>query len=301
MEAAKRIFSITDEQPKIDILEHQAGKIIADSEKMKGEIEFKDVWFRYPTRKENWILRGISFKINSKENVGLVGESGSGKSTITQLIYRFYDPQFGKITIDGIDIKDYDVQSLRKCFGLVQQEPLLFNYSIRDNILYAKTDATDDEVREAAQVANAVEFIATLRVDPDEKEQKEMLQPSHSNAFSTLPEGYNLSCGAKGSKLSGGQKQRIAIARAIIRQPKILMLDEATSALDEESQKKVQEALERIMVGRTSIIIAHRLTTIQKCDRLLVLDQGKVSEEGTFSDLRSRGGHFAQISNDLKN
>ena len=300
LEAAKKIFAIIDEPSKIDVSEDRPGKIEANPRTMKGEIEFRNVWFRYPTRADNWVLRGINFTIKAKETVGLVGESGSGKSTITQLIYRFYDPQFGDIFIDGVNIKDFDIHSLRACFGLVQQEPLLFNYSIRDNILYAKPSATDDEVKRAAEVANAVEFIDTLQIDQTDKDQLNMLKPAHSNDFTTLPQGYNVACGTKGGKLSGGQKQRIAIARAIIREPAILMLDEATSALDEHSQKRVQEALERIMQDRTSLIIAHRLTTIEKCDRLLVLENGKVSEEGTFSDLRNKGGIFTQISSDLK-
>ena len=304
--AALRIYSIIDEESSLDPLASNPDEVIADSSSFKGDIEFRDVWFRYPTRRDQWVLKGASFKIKANSIVGLAGESGCGKSTIIQLLYRFYEPQFGNIYVDGVDIRDFNVVSLRKQFGLVQQEPILFNYSIKENIAYAKVDATAQEIMNAAEVANATEFIETIKEsqNKDNKDDEPMTFFNHQNTIfesDSLPEGYNSSCGVKGGKLSGGQKQRIAIARAIIRQPQVLMLDEATSALDEDSQNKVQVALDRIMGDRTSIVIAHRLTTIQKCDNIIVLRKGKVEEQGTFKELISKkGGYFAQISSDLE-
>ena len=302
IEAAWKIYDIIDEPSSIDPFEVNRREIIADNTNIKGEIEFKNVWFRYPTRKDQWILKGLSMKIHRNECVGLVGQSGGGKSTIIQLIYRFYEPQRGEIFVDGVNIKNYNIKSLRAQFGLVQQEPVLFNYTVRENICYAKEDASIKEILSAAQIANAAKFIEDAE---EEKEQKQFpdsaMEPlRNEQGYEGLPNGYNTMCGVKGSKFSGGQKQRIAVARAIITQPQILMLDEATSALDEESQRKVQEALDNVMKNRTSIIIAHRLTTIKKWDRLIVLDQGVVCEEGTFDELVRRGGQFAHISSDMQ-
>ena len=306
IEAATKIYNIIDEASYIDPFKQDSNERIATKQTIRGEIEFRDVWFRYPTRKDNWILKGLSLKIYPNECVGLVGQSGGGKSTIIQLIYRFYDPQKGKIFIDGHDIKEYNIRSLRAQFGLVQQEPVLFNYSVRDNISYAKEHATSKEIQEAAAVANASEFIEDIENEENETQFPEsamapLRESDYSDySYQELPSGYYTLCGVKGSKFSGGQKQRIAVARAIISKPSLLMLDEATSALDEESQKKVQEALDNIMKETTSIVIAHRLTTIQKCDRLIVLDQGVVSEEGTYDELLRAGGQFAHISNDMQ-
>lgn len=189
---------------------------------------------------------------------------------------------------------------------MVQQEPVLFNYSVRENISYAKPHATAKEITDAAEIANAAEFIN--EIDPDKEEETQFpqsaMEPLRGNSIGEgmeeLPKGYATMCGVKGGKFSGGQKQRIAVARAIISKPKLLMLDEATSALDEESQRKVQEALDNVMKKRTSIVIAHRLTTIKKCDRLIVLDQGMVSETGSYDELVRAGGQFAHISSDMQ-
>ena len=268
-EAALRIYSIIDQESELDPLASSPDEVLADSSTFRGDIEFKDVWFRYPTRRDQWVLQGASFEIKANTIVGIAGESGCGKSTIIQLLYRFYEPQFGNIYVDGVDIRNYNIATLRKQFGLVQQEPILFNYSIKENIAYAKGDASADEITYAAEIANATEFIDKVK-EVQGKENKDgepmALFNFENSVFETdiMLVGYNSSCGVKGGKLSGGQKQRIAIARAIIREPQVLMLDEATSALDEESQNKVQSALDNVMEDRTSIVIAHRLTTIQK-------------------------------------
>ncbi|CAI2366845.1 unnamed protein product [Moneuplotes crassus] len=313
VEAATKIYNIIDEPSLIDPFQLNTDEIIATKQNIKGCIEFKDVWFRYPTRTDNWILKGLNMTISPNECVGLVGQSGGGKSTIIQLLYRFYDPQKGQILIDGHDIKEYNIRSLRAQFGLVQQEPVLFNYSVRENISYAKEHATSKEIKDAAIVANAHDFIQEIDHDDEltqgSKEESKFpnsaMQPLRGCDYTDdtcddLPSGYNTLCGVKGSKFSGGQKQRIAVARAIITQPQLLMLDEATSALDEESQKKVQDALDNVMKETTSIVIAHRLTTIRKCDRLIVLDQGVLSEEGSYDELMRAGGQFAQISSDMQ-
>jgi len=197
--------------------------------------------------------------------MAIVGQRGSGKSTIVGLIERFYDPLKGTVRIDGRDIKTFNLRSLRKHIALVGQEPILFAGSIRDNILYGKDNATEAEMIEAAKAANAHGYI------------------------SALEQGYETNCGDRGAQLSGGQKQRVAIARAIIKNPRILLLDEATSALDSQSEQIVQEALDRIMVGRTSIVVAHRLTTIQNADSIAVIQDGTVIEQGTHSYLMSKG------------
>jgi len=301
-QAAIRIYNIIDEESELDPQLENEGEVIANSGEFKGNIEFRDVWFRYPTRRDHWVLKGLNLKIGMNQTVGLAGESGCGKSTIIQLLYRFYEPQFGHIFIDGINIKDYNVASLRRQYGLVQQEPILFNYSVRENIAYAKVNATNQEILDAAEIANATEFISTLQAHTNEDEKPMNIFDEEENATEDpiqLPPGYLVSCGVKGGKLSGGQKQRIAIARAIVRKPQVLMLDEATSALDEDSQNKVQVALDRIMKDRTTIVIAHRLTTIQKCDKIFVLRYGKVEEEGTFAELMKKKGYFAQISSDF--
>lgn len=222
--------------------------------------------------------------IEPNESVALVGESGSGKSTIVQLLYRFYEPHFGQILIDGVDIKSYDLKSLRRMYGIVQQEPALFHESVRYNIAYSADDGDEDERRviECSDAANATEFVKDL-------------QPDGKHNSGDLMQGLEYNCGVKGGSLSGGQKQRIAIARAIYKNPKILMLDEATSALDERSQHKVQEALDSLMENQTSIVIAHRLSTIENVKRLIVISEGHVVEEGTFHELKNKNGHFADI------
>ncbi|MFT4664387.1 MAG: ATP-binding cassette subfamily B protein [Polaribacter sp.] len=229
--------------------------------KIKGDIRFQNVEFTYPTRTDRPILTGIDLDIPSGRKVALVGPSGAGKSTIIQLLLQFYKIQGGNITVDGKSIYDYNLRDLRNCMSLVPQEVILFGGTIRENILYGKEDATDEEVIEAAKQSNSWEFIRTF------------------------PETLDTLVGERGVKLSGGQRQRIAIARAILKNPAILLLDEATSSLDAESEKLVQEALDTLMEGRTSIIIAHRLATIREVDTIFVLDQGQIVEQGTHDEL----------------
>ncbi|CAH8349306.1 unnamed protein product [Eruca vesicaria subsp. sativa] len=246
-------------------------------EKIKGQIRFDNVDFAYPTRPNVVIFKDFSFEIEEGKSTAIVGPSGSGKSTIISLIERFYDPLKGSVRIDGRDLKSYHLRSLRQHIALVSQEPVLFAGTIRENIMYGGVSENIDEseIIEAAKAANAHEFITSL-----------------SN-------GYDTSCGDRGVQLSGGQKQRIAIARAVLKNPSVLLLDEATSALDSQSERVVQDALERVMVGRTSVVIAHRLSTIQNCNTIAVLDKGKVVECGDHSSLLAKGptgAYFSLIS-----
>jgi ABC transporter fused permease/ATP-binding protein len=228
---------------------------------VKGNIAYNNINFEYPTRADMRVLNNISFTINEGEKIALVGPSGAGKSTIVQLLLRYYNIQKGEILVDGKNITSFHYHELRKNIGIVPQEVLLFGGTIKENILYGKINATDDEVKEAARRANALQFIETF------------------------PEQFDTVVGERGVKLSGGQKQRIAIARAILKDPKILLLDEATSSLDAESEMLVQEALDELMKNRTTIIIAHRLSTIRKADRILVIDKGEIVEEGNHEKL----------------
>ena len=230
-------------------------------ESCKGNVEFKGVSFTYPTRTDVPVLKNISFHVNKGKQIALVGPSGAGKSTITALLFRFYDAVSGEILIDGKNIRDFDLFELRSNMAIVPQEVLLFGGTIRENIEYGKPGATEKEILEAAKKANAMEFI---------------------NIF---PEGLETLVGERGVQLSGGQRQRIAIARAILKDPAILILDEATSSLDSESERLVQEALQKLMKGRTSIVIAHRLSTIHTADKIIVIDKGEVKESGTHDEL----------------
>ncbi|MEL7424883.1 MAG: ABC transporter transmembrane domain-containing protein [Bacteroidota bacterium] len=255
--ATERIFEILEEESEVIPETTQSQETLA----IEGNIHYKDVHFSYPTRPDVEVLKGIELEISAGSKVALVGASGSGKSTIVALLQRFYTLDSGEITVDGQPIANYPLTTYRKNIGIVPQEVLLFGGTIRENISYGKPGATDEEIVTAAQQANAWEFI---------------------QAF---PEGLDTIVGERGVKLSGGQRQRVAIARAILKDPVILLLDEATSSLDAESERLVQSALDRLMEGRTSIIIAHRLSTIRAVDRIYVLDQGKVVEEGTHSEL----------------
>ncbi|MFN0212693.1 MAG: ABC transporter ATP-binding protein [Saprospiraceae bacterium] len=242
--------------------ERKRGSVPA--ERFKGNISFQNIQFSYPTRPDVPVLSGVSLDIPAGKKVAVVGQSGAGKSTIMQLILQFHFPVAGKIQMDGRDIFDYELESYRHNFAIVPQEVILFGGTIRENILYGKPDATETEIIEAAKQANTWDFI------------------------SIFPDGLDTIVGERGIKLSGGQRQRIAIARAILRNPSILLLDEATSSLDAESEKVVQEALHRLMVGRTSIIIAHRLATIREVDCIYVLEHGRILEQGTHEQLSAK-------------
>ncbi|MTI41067.1 ABC transporter ATP-binding protein [Fulvivirga lutimaris] len=254
--ASERVLEIIDEH-KEDINE------LAHKSKLKGEISFNNVIFSYPTRKEITVLKNINFKIEAGQKVALVGQSGAGKSTIIQLLSRFYDVSEGEIQMDGKALADYDLSLLRQNIGMVPQEVMLFGGTIKENIAYGKPNATDEEINEAARKANAFEFIEKF------------------------PEKMETIVGERGVKLSGGQRQRVAIARAILKDPAILVLDEATSSLDAESEHLVQQALDQLMTGRTTIMIAHRLATIRKADKIFVLKEGEIVEQGSHEELSS--------------
>ncbi|WNO06684.1 ABC transporter ATP-binding protein [Rhodoferax mekongensis] len=261
--AAKRIFDILDH---VSSVPEPVNPVPMD--KVKGSIEVRDVGFRYGNREVN---RGINLKIAPGEMVGLVGHSGSGKSTLVNLICRFYDVSEGAILVDGVDIRSYAISDYRQNIGLVLQEPFLFFGTIADNIAYGKPDATRAEIIAAARAAHAHEFI--LR----------------------LPQGYDSMVGERGQGLSGGERQRISIARALLIDPRILILDEATSSVDSETEKEIQKALENLVQGRTTIAIAHRLSTLHRADRLVVLDRGKVVEEGTHDALMASVGAYFNL------
>ncbi|KAL6629079.1 hypothetical protein ACP70R_028844 [Stipagrostis hirtigluma subsp. patula] len=260
-DAVASVFAVLDRETEIDPNNPSGYK----PEQLKGEVEIKGVDFAYPSRPDVIIFKGFSLSILPTKSTALVGKSGSGKSTIISLIERFYDPLQGVVEIDGRDIKEYNLRALRQHVGLVSQEPTLFAGTIRENIVYGTETASEEEIEHATRSANAHEFISNLK------------------------DGYNTWCGERGVQLSGGQKQRIAIARAILKNPAILLLDEATSALDTQSEKVVQEALDQVMIGRTCIVVAHRLSTIQNCDVITVLEKGIVVEKGTHASLMAKG------------
>ena len=262
--AAQRVFDVLDLPEEV--------KDLPDAKELpevQGTVNFEHVTFSYTEGDE--ILHDLTFSVKSGQAIGLVGPSGAGKSTIASLLPRFYDCDFGSIRIDGTDIRQVTLDSLRNQVGIVPQETILFNGTVYDNILYGRLDASKEEIEEAARAAKAHDFIMEL------------------------PQGYETMLGDRGVNISGGQRQRIAIARAILKNPRILILDEATSALDTESERLVQEALNRLMVGRTAFVIAHRLSTIKNADRILVLDKGRLVEDGTHDDLMEKNGLYAHL------
>ena len=261
--AAERVFTLMEEENTITSKPNAIHKETFDT-----GISLENINFRY---KEENVLKDFSLQVPKGKTVALVGQSGSGKSTIANLLTRFYDVNEGRITIDGVDIKDMDLQSLRGLMGLVTQDSILFNDTIKANISLGKLDATDGEIIAALQIANAYEFVKDL------------------------PEGIYTNIGDSGNKLSGGQKQRLSIARAVLKNPPIMILDEATSALDTESERLVQIALENMMQNRTSIVIAHRLSTIQKADLIVVMQKGKIVEQGNHEELLAKNGTYSKL------
>ena len=267
--ATERVFELLDEQS-----EQVASVKSTNHHKINGNVTFQNVQFSYPSRKEIEVLKNVDFQVNFGQKIAIVGPSGAGKSTIAALLFRFYDSTNGHITIDNKAISDYSLETLRANMSIVPQDVILFGGTIQENIAYGKPNATIDEINTAAQQANALDFI---------------------NSF---PEKMQTLVGERGIKLSGGQRQRIAIARALLKNPSILILDEATSSLDSESEKLVQQALETLMKGRTSIIIAHRLSTIRTADKILVLDKGTITEQGTHTELLEiENGIYKNLSN----
>ncbi len=266
--AAERLFEIMAVQPQIT----PPAKPVPLPEPTRGEVAFDNVRFAYPTRPETLVLDGVSLQVRPGEKVAIVGPSGAGKSTIFHLILRFYDPNSGTITFDGVRLTDADPFALRRHIALVPQDTAIFAASVADNILFGRPDASDADVARAAELAFASEFITRL------------------------PQGFETPVGERGVTLSGGQRQRIAIARAILRNAPLLLLDEATSSLDAESETLVQTALERLMAERTTLVIAHRLATVLSCDRILVMDEGSIVEEGTHARLAAAGGLYARLA-----
>lgn len=266
--AAYKMFETIERKPEINSFDTKGKKL----DEIRGDIELRDVYFSYPARPDEQIFNGFSLSIPSGTTAALVGQSGSGKSTVISLIERFYDPHAGEVLIDGINLKEFQLKWIRSKIGLVSQEPVLFACSIKDNIAYGKEGTTLEEIKAAAELANAAKFI------------------------DKLPQGFDTMVGEHGTQLSGGQKQRVAIARAILKNPRILLLDEATSALDAESERIVQEALDRIMGNRTTVIVAHRLSTVRNADMIAVIHRGKMVEKGSHSELvKDPDGAYSQL------
>jgi len=270
-EALRHIFNTLDRKSKINGMSKEGNTL----DVVRGEIVFRAVKFAYPTRPDLIVFKRFDLTIGAGTQVAFVGHSGSGKSTAVCLVQRFYDPMEGTVLLDGTDMKTLNLAWLRQQMGMVQQEPILFAGSVADNVRYGREDATDDEIQEVCKTANAHSFIADLE------------------------SGYDTEVGERGAQLSGGQKQRIAIARALIRDPKILLLDEATSALDNESERVVQEALDRLLVvkKRTTLVVAHRLSTIANSDVICFIHDGRIVEKGNYSELLAiPDGHFRKLA-----
>jgi ATP-binding cassette subfamily B protein len=266
--SAERLTELLAIEPEIQA----PARPVPLQQRPRAEVGFDAVRFAYPTRPETDVLNGVSFRIKPGEKVAIVGPSGAGKSTIFHLILRFYDPKSGTVTFDGVRLPDADPTELRRHIALVPQDTAIFGMSVRDNIRFGRLDASDAEIEQAAEAAAAAAFIRAL------------------------PQGYDTPVGERGVTLSGGQRQRIAIARAILREAPLLLLDEATSSLDAESETLVQTALTKLMTGRTTLVIAHRLATVLSCDRILVLDNGKIVEEGSHDSLVARNGLYARLA-----